>query len=35
MTKEKAVYQANFKQALVAGALAGTTVDSVLFPLGK
>ncbi|CEP15060.1 hypothetical protein [Parasitella parasitica] len=29
----KALYQANLRQALVAGALAGTLVDSVLFPL--
>lgn len=29
------LYQANLRQALMAGALAGTAVDSVLFPLGK
>jgi hypothetical protein len=27
--------QANLKQALVAGALAGMAVDSFLFPLGQ
>lgn len=27
--------QANLRQALVAGALAGVAVDSVLYPLGK
>ncbi|KAL7317247.1 S-adenosylmethionine transporter [Mucor circinelloides] len=29
----KSLYQANLRQALVAGAMAGTIVDSVLFPL--
>lgn len=29
------LYQANLRQALMAGALAGTAVDSVLFPLGR
>lgn len=27
--------QGNLKQALVAGACAGTAVDTALFPLGK
>lgn len=27
--------QANMRQALVAGALSGVAVDSVLYPLGK
>lgn len=31
----KSLYQANLRQALVAGAMAGTIVDSVLFPLGN
>lgn len=29
------LYQANLRHALVAGAMAGTIVDSVLFPLGN
>lgn len=29
------LHQANLRQALVAGALAGIAVDSVLFPLGE
>lgn len=28
-------YQANLKQALLAGAMAGTAVDTALFPLGN
>ncbi|KAF7723973.1 hypothetical protein EC973_001489 [Apophysomyces ossiformis] len=31
--QESRMYQANLKQALVAGALAGTAVDTALFPL--
>ncbi|GAN06388.1 S-adenosylmethionine mitochondrial carrier protein-like [Mucor ambiguus] len=32
-SQAKYLYQANLRQALVAGAMAGTIVDSVLFPL--
>lgn len=31
----KSLYQANLRHSLVAGAMAGTIVDSVLFPLGN